>query len=871
MRFALKDYQRDAVRDALANLKKARRYWHSESDRAAFSLTAVTGAGKTVMAAAALEALFHGDDELDFEADPGAVVIWFSDDPSLNEQTRFRLMEASDRINHTDLIVVENTFNRPKFDAGKIYFLNTQKLGKNSLLVRTYDQSELEASAGALLPETRPDLRSYTIWDTIQNTVEDSDLTLYLILDEAHRGMSNAIQKEKSTIVLRLINGSGSVPGVPLVWGISATVERFNKAMEGALKRVKLPDVLVDSTRVQESGLIKDTILLDIPDEVGDFDTVLVRRATDKLKESTAAWAEYASQQEEAHAVMPLMVLQVPNTPDPGKIGRALDAIFERYADLPTSSVAHVFGEHSSQQFGNHNIPYVEPQRVQESTWIRVLIAKDAISTGWDCPRAEVMISFRAASDHTHITQLLGRMVRSPLARRIPGNDRLNSVDCLLPRFNRKTVEGVVHALMNGDEKLPATPGRVLVDYVEVKPNPHVPQIVWAAFEALPTQTRPQRGAKPAKRLTALAHELASDGILPDAGKIAHAAMHRALDDFQQTHEGIIRTKRSSVLTVDGKTVKADLQSREKSFDDFWEDADMAVIDDAYRRAARVFSPDISRTYVEHLARKVADPDANPEGFLEAAIEARVTIAGLGLAIEVQPYFDMQADKLTKAWLAEYAPLIRALSDDRKESYRQIVEMSSTPQDLELIKPEARYEATKVRDSEKDSTIQTWERHLLCDKEGKYPARLNDWERSVVETETARKGFRFWYRNPQQPGQSSLGIAYKDDDQYKIVRPDFIFLATLDDGTIVADIVDPHGLHLADALPKLQGLAEYASNHRSSYRRIESVAAVKGQLRVLDLTREPVRDAVLSAKDIAGLFAGDFATDYEGESAKLSA
>ncbi|MGV7206185.1 DEAD/DEAH box helicase, partial [Xanthomonas citri] len=447
MKFTLKDYQRDAVRDALANLRKARRLWHSESDKTAFSLTAVTGAGKTVMAAAAFEALFHGDDEFDFDADPSAVVIWFSDDPSLNEQTRFRLMEASDRINHTDLVVVENSFNRPKFEAGKIYFLNTQKLGKNSLLVRGHDQEELEAKAGELLPETRPDLRSYTMWDTIQNTIEDPDLTLYLVLDEAHRGMgapTTANQNAKNTIVQRLINGSGGVPGIPVVWGISATVERFNKAIEFAGKHIKLPNVVVDSTKVQESGLIKDTILLDIPDETGDFDTVLVRRATDKLKESTAAWAEYARQQEEAHVVVPLMVLQVPNTPDPNEIGRALDTIFERYPELPVASVAHVLGEHTTQRFGNRDVPHIEPQRVQESTWVRILIAKDAISTGWDCPRAEVMVSFRAASDRTHITQLLGRMVRSPLARRIPGNDRLNAVDCLLPKFNRKTVEEVV-------------------------------------------------------------------------------------------------------------------------------------------------------------------------------------------------------------------------------------------------------------------------------------------------------------------------------------------------------------------------------------------------------------------------------------------
>ena len=72
---------------------------------------------------------------------------------------------------------------------------------------------------------------------------------------------------------------------------------------------------------------------------------------------------------------------------------------------------------------------------------MRVLIAKDAISTGWDCPRAEVMVSFRPASDQTYIAQLLGRMVRTPLARRIPGNDKLNSVDCLLPNFDEATVE----------------------------------------------------------------------------------------------------------------------------------------------------------------------------------------------------------------------------------------------------------------------------------------------------------------------------------------------------------------------------------------------------------------------------------------------
>ena len=395
MKFTLKDYQEDAVHDVLENLRKARRRWREDGDKHAFSLTATTGAGKTVMAAAVFEALLYGDADFDFEADPGAAIIWFSDDPSLNEQTRFRLMEASDRLQHSDLVVVQNTFNRERLQAGKIYFLNTQKLNKNSLLVRGHDP-EAESRRDPTFPDMRPDLRSHTIWDIIQNTIEDPALTLYLVLDEAHRGMgatTAAAANEKSTIVKRLINGAGGVPGVPIVWGISATVERFNEAMASDGSRTRLPNVVVDPAKVQESGLIKDTIVLDVPDEAGQFDTVLLRRATEKVREVSAEWLRY-SQEQGIETVAPLLVVQAPNTPDPNELGRALDTIFQQWPDLPETSVAHVFGEHKTQTFGKYSVPYIEPQRVQDDTSIRILIAKDAISTGWDCPRAEVMYRF---------------------------------------------------------------------------------------------------------------------------------------------------------------------------------------------------------------------------------------------------------------------------------------------------------------------------------------------------------------------------------------------------------------------------------------------------------------------------------------------
>jgi len=863
MKFTLKDYQDEAVRAVLLNLRKARKRWQEDGDKHAFSLTAATGAGKTVMAAAAFEALFHSDENFDFEADPGAVVIWFSDDPSLNEQTRFRLLEASDRLKFTDLVVVQNTFNREKFEPGKVYFLNTQKLSKNSLLVRGFDPEEDAKRHGEHLPEMRPDLRSYTIWDTIQATIEDPALTLYLVLDEAHRGMGNAAKNgedDKATIVKRLINGAGSVPGVPIVWGISATVEKFNAAMAEAQGRSILPNVVVDPAKVQESGLLKDTIILDIPRVAGHFDTVLVRRATDKLKESSVAWAEYGTQQNEPNLVKPLMVLQVPNTPDHDEIGRALDTILGEWPELAKDTVAHVFGEHTSQTFGRYSVPYISPERVQESTWARILIAKDAISTGWDCPRAEVMVSFRPAKDRTHITQLLGRMVRTPLARRIPGNDRLNSVDCLLPFFDTKSVDAVADALMKGgaDVGESALPGRrVLINPKEMKPNPSVPQAVWDKLLLLPSQSLPQRGAKPVKRLTALAHELSADGLLPEAGKKAHSEMHKILDAAQARYANEITAARKSVLTVEGQTLIADMKNKGKSFDDFWEEADYAVIEDAYRRASRLLTADLSRTYAEYRKTDALSRE-------DALMEAHADIAALGLVADVKTFLDTEADKMARAWLDEYRIPIKSLSDERQEAYRVIKEMSTEPQDIDLAEPKSWMENTSVREKDgSEKLLPTYERHLLCDEDGTFPAEMNNWELDVLQAEMNRKGFQAWYRNPSRSSQDSLGIAYTaGDNQVRIVRPDFLFFTVLADGSVVADIVDPHGTQFADALPKLQGLAKYAETHPRVYRRIDTIAKVDNVLRVLDLTNATVRKAVAEAKDADSLYIGPHATNY---------
>ncbi len=866
MKFTLKDYQEEAVERVLSNFKKASKRWHEDEDIHAFSLAATTGAGKTVMAAAVFEALFYGEDTFDFEPDNGAVVIWFSDDPSLNEQTRFRLMESSDRLDHSDLVVVQSDFCDEQFSPGKIYFLNTQKLGKKSLLVRGHDEIGTQTN---LFKPARPDLRASTIWDTITNTIEDPNLTLYLVLDEAHRGMGNTSdknKKDKTTIVKKLINGFGSVPPVPIVLGVSATVERFNTAMSDAQSegRILIPNVEVDSRKVQESGLLKDTIMLEVPEDVGSFDTVLLMRATEKIKEMTKLWEAYANDQEDVEVVKPLMVFQVPNTPDEDEIAKSIDIILKNWTDIDSKAIAHVFGERTSLQFGSYNIPHISPERVQESEHIRVLIAKDAISTGWDCPRAEVMISFRPAKDKTHITQLMGRMVRTPLARRIAGNEKLNSVSCLLPFFDTKTVEEVAQKLMEGshDGEGKIEGRKILIDSIELAPNKKVSEEIWDKFKSIPSQTLPKKSTKPIKRLTVLAHELSADGLLEDAGKTAHKELHKILEAAQARYSDKIKDGRSRVLSVEGISLKVDMKGGEKTFDDFVEDADINVIEEAFKRAGRLFSSDLSRTYSEYLASKNTEGDVDEESL----IEAHVDVAALALVEEVIEFVEYEADKLSREWFNKYRVDIRSLNDERQDVYRNILSWSQVPQDIELIKPSSWMVGTTiVNEKGEREEVLKFKNHLMVNPEDElFPFKTGStWEDKVLEVEFSRKDFLCWYRNPSHQGQDSLGIPYENDGRYSMVRPDFIFFGKGKKGEILVDVVDPHGIHFDDALPKLDGLAMYAQKHKDLFRRFESVAKIGDKFRVLDLMDKTVCDAILKSKNPEELFLSDVAFDYK--------
>src|SRR5690606_1003461 len=166
VRVTLKDYQHDAVAAVLSQLGDARDFYKTRNRVSSVALTATTGSGKTVMAAAVIEALFWGSDEFGVEPDPGAVVLWFSDDPSLNEQAKHRLRSASEQLRH-HLVTVEHPFRYEKLQSKTVYFLNTSKLSKNSLLVRGWSDAEAPdaVSEPTLDGMNVEEITPFTFWD----------------------------------------------------------------------------------------------------------------------------------------------------------------------------------------------------------------------------------------------------------------------------------------------------------------------------------------------------------------------------------------------------------------------------------------------------------------------------------------------------------------------------------------------------------------------------------------------------------------------------------------------------------------------------------------------------------------------------------
>ena len=114
--------------------------------------------------------------------------------------------------------MLDAEFDAEQLAPGQVYFLNTQKLGKNSTLIATGDK------------------RQFSLWETLDNTARARPAAFYVIIDEAHRGMAQS-RTGPSMKPMPLSKGSssekqGQIAPVPLIAGISATPQRFDGSPE---------------------------------------------------------------------------------------------------------------------------------------------------------------------------------------------------------------------------------------------------------------------------------------------------------------------------------------------------------------------------------------------------------------------------------------------------------------------------------------------------------------------------------------------------------------------------------------------------------------------------------------------------------------
>ena len=434
MRDELISFQQTAVSKLLAEINSAQAYHRVDGRPQVIAFRAPTGSGKTIVMTEVIEDILNGTETT--VEQPEAIFVWLSDSPQLNEQSKTKIIQKADKIRPNQCVTIEDdSFDQEMLDDGMIYFLNTQKLGKASRLVSGSDS------------------RTYTIWQSPQNTAERKGNHLYVIIDEAHRGMQDREAARATSIMQKFLKGSEAdgLDALPVVIGMSATDERFRRLV-GNISSVR-HDVDVRPDEVRASGLLKDRIIITYPEQDSIDDMVILQAAADEWKDKCEHWNYYCTTQK-SQQVRPVLVIQVENrnsdSASATEIGECLSRIEARTgARFSEYEVVHTFGQTATIEAGGLKIHHVDASDIADNKKIRVVFFKENLSTGWDCPRAETMMSFRHAQDATYIAQLLGRMIRTPLQRHIDVDETLNEVCLFLPHFNKDNVESVMKALQD--------------------------------------------------------------------------------------------------------------------------------------------------------------------------------------------------------------------------------------------------------------------------------------------------------------------------------------------------------------------------------------------------------------------------------------
>ena len=376
-KFSPLDFQKKAIDKLTSSFI---RLWEQTEPQRHLVFKSPTGSGKTFM----VSNFIHGLNALpNWDYDKAFIWITFSDDLAMQSKDKFQ--EYFDSNLENGLLTV-NDFKQGKFYKNDILFINWQKLVSTSADNRVLRRPDDEV----LLKE-----QGYYFEDLIENTHKEGR-EIILIVDESHISSRTNLAQN----IIDIINPK-------VILNVSATpkyIPNRDEEDEGLAAYVR-----VNRNDVVEEGLIKEKIAVQTEEDLKkypnkDLDELLLELAIERQLELKQEFKELGKD------INPLVLIQLPN--DDSKLKESgqktkeqivLDYLTKKKIDVERKVALWFDGKQKNMDFITHN----------ESD-IDFMLFKQAAGTGWDCPRAHILVMFREINSASFYTQTIGRILRMP-------------------------------------------------------------------------------------------------------------------------------------------------------------------------------------------------------------------------------------------------------------------------------------------------------------------------------------------------------------------------------------------------------------------------------------------------------------------------
>lgn len=370
----LKKYQEIAV----GKLIKRTKDFLLEEGNETLVFQAPTGSGKTFMASRFI-------DELIKEVNDDLCFLWVS--IGKGELHKQSMKSVKKEIGQTvKCLILEDDFlgYNKVINQNEIVFLNWEK-------IRSKDKTTGDWKNVAM-----KDSEKTNFIEVLENT-RSKNRKIILIIDESHSSSKSQRALEIRDEIVK--------PDITIE--MSATPVLTNDSDS---------KVTVPASSVIEEGMIKKEVLInqdiDLIDEEIDSQQLIIENAIKKREELAKLYKENNS------IVNPLVLIQIPNSNTGDDVKDAVISILRRKNITEESGKVAIW---LSDEKVNNSSDLLLPLDGK----VEYLIFKQAIDTGWDCPRAQILVRFRDTNSIIFEIQTVGRILRMPEAKHYL-NEELN-------------------------------------------------------------------------------------------------------------------------------------------------------------------------------------------------------------------------------------------------------------------------------------------------------------------------------------------------------------------------------------------------------------------------------------------------------------